>query len=109
MSGPVAIQSRFRHVAVGDKVLDMPRLDEPIRPMTLANMRCNGVRTLDLTCGHCGLHTAVNVDLWPDDVPVPSFGPRMRCTKCGKLGATAIPNWIERRDREPGGCNYQPL
>jgi hypothetical protein len=48
-------------------------------------------------------------DQWPDDVPVPSFGPRMRCTKCGKLGATAIPNWVERRESEPGGRNYRPL
>ena len=32
-----------------------------------------------------------------DNVPVPSFGPRMRCGRCGILGATAVPNWIERR------------
>jgi hypothetical protein len=32
----------------------------------------------------------------PDDAMVPSFGPRMRCSRCGKLGATAIPNWVER-------------
>jgi hypothetical protein len=87
----------------------MPRSDEPIQPMTLGNMRQNGVRGLDVTCLHCGHHTGVNVDAWPDDVPVPSFGSRMRCTKCGKLGATVIPNWIERRDNEPGGRNYQPL
>jgi hypothetical protein len=37
------------------------------------------------------------------DVPVPSFGPRMRCTKCGHLGATARPNWIEWADKLPGG------
>ena len=35
--------------------------DEPIRPMTLDNMRRNGVRGLDVTCA-CGYHTAVNVD-----------------------------------------------
>ena len=85
------------------------RHDEPIEPMTLGNMRKNGVRGLIVTFLHCGHHTGVNVDAWPDDVPVPSFGPRMRCTKCGKLGATAIPNWIERRDNERGGRNYQPL
>jgi len=59
----------------------MPRSDEPIRPMTLANIRQNCVRGLDVTCLHCGYHTAVNVDRWSDDVPVPAFGPRMRCTK----------------------------
>jgi hypothetical protein len=75
--------------------------------MTLGNMRRNGVRGLDVTCLHCGHHTEVNVDAHPDDVPVPSFGPRMRCTKCGKLGATAIPNWKERADYMPGGARYK--
>jgi hypothetical protein len=77
--------------------------------MTLGNMRQNGVRGLFITCLHCGYHTEVNVDAHPDHVTVPSFGPRMRCSKCGKLGATAIPNWIERRDSEPGGRSYPPL
>jgi hypothetical protein len=27
----------------------------------------------------------------------------MRCSRCGKLGATAQPNWIERADKLPGG------
>jgi hypothetical protein len=72
--------------------------------MTLGNMRQDGARVTRL---HCGYHTEVNVDAHPDDVPVSSFGPRMRCTKCGKLGATAIPNWIERADYTPGGACYQ--
>ena len=42
------------------------------------------------------------MDDWPDDATVPSFGLRMRCSRCGKLGATAVPNWIERADRLPG-------
>jgi len=44
----------------------------PIRPMTLGSMRQNGVRGLFVTCSACGYHAEVNVDAWPDDVPVPS-------------------------------------
>jgi hypothetical protein len=32
---------------------------------------------------------------------LPSFGPRIRCSRRGKLGATAVPNWIERADGLP--------
>jgi hypothetical protein len=86
----------------------MLRRDEQIEPMTLRNMRQNGVRGLFVTCQACGCHSEINVDAWPDHVTVPSFGPRMRCTKCGKLGATAIPNWKERADYMPGGARYTP-
>jgi hypothetical protein len=85
----------------------MTRRDEPIQPMTLGNMRRNGVRGLFVTCLHCGHHTEVNVDGWPDDVPVPSFGPRMWCSQCGNLGADARPNWKERADYMPAGPRYQ--
>jgi hypothetical protein len=44
------------------------------------------------------------MDCWPNDATVPSFGPRMGCSHCGKLGATAMPNRIERADRLPGGA-----
>ncbi len=80
----------------------MPRSDEPIGPMTLGNMRSLGVRSLFATCLACGSKTEVNVDAWPDDVPVPSFTRHMRCTRCGNLGASAIPNWIERGNSLPG-------
>jgi hypothetical protein len=126
LDGPMMLKlvgapNRFRYVTAGgreppiaprlplDFVLclflacGMARDGEPIHPMTLGNMRRNGVRGLCVTCSACGRHTEVNVDAWPDDVSVPSFGPRMRCTKCGNLGADARPNWIERADRLPGG------
>ena len=55
--------------------------------MTLA-ARCSG-----RGCGH---HRVVDVERYGDDVPVPWFGPRMRCELCGYLGAGARPNWRER-------------
>jgi hypothetical protein len=75
--------------------------------MTLGNMRQNGVRAV--ACSACGYNTEIHVDAWPDDISVPSFGRRMRCAKCGELGATAISNSTERRDSEPGGRLYRPL
>jgi hypothetical protein len=70
---------------------------QPTGPMTLGNMRSLGPRSLDVTCRACGHYTSVNVDAYADDVAVPSLGPRMRCTKCGRLGAYARPNWSELR------------
>jgi hypothetical protein len=65
--------------------------------MTLGNMRGLGPRDLDVTCKACGYHTTVNVDTWPDEELVPAFGPRMRCSKCGHLGASARPDWTQLR------------
>jgi hypothetical protein len=42
----------------------------------------------------------LSADRWADDVPVPTFGPRMVCTKCGIIGADARPNWLEQPPRE---------
>ncbi len=70
---------------------------ELTRPMTLGNMRSLGPRSLDVTCTACGYHTTFNVDAWPDEVLVPSFGPRMRCTRCGHLGANVMPDWRQLR------------
>jgi hypothetical protein len=53
------------------------RLNEPIEPMTLGNMRANDVRSLDVCCWVCHHRTILSADPWSDDVPVPSFGPRM--------------------------------
>jgi hypothetical protein len=42
----------------------------------------------------------LSADPWSDDVPVPTFGPRMVCTRCGIVGADARPNWREQPARE---------
>jgi hypothetical protein len=76
------------------------RLDEPIEPMTLGNMRENGVHSLAVSCHLCHHEAIISAAPWPDDVPVPVFGPRMICTRCGIIGADARPNWREQPARE---------
>jgi hypothetical protein len=71
-----------------------PRSKDPIEPMTLENMRENGVRTPAVQCHQCRHERIMNVDHLSGDVTVPSFGPRM--VKCGTIGADARPNWKER-------------
>jgi hypothetical protein len=71
--------------------------DKPTGPMTLGNMRSLGPRSLDVTCNACGHHTTANVDSYPDDMPVLSFCLRMRCRKCGQLGANVRPDWSQLR------------
>ena len=68
------------------------------QPMTLGNMRENGVRSLAAWClsRGCNHRSTLDVSNYADDVPVPSFGPRLRCEVCGHLGADARPNWNER-------------
>lgn len=71
--------------------------------MDLANMRQNGVRGLAVTCRSCSHEAAVNVDAWPDDMPVPAFQGLMQCTQCGGRDTDVRPNWLEIRERLPGG------
>jgi hypothetical protein len=69
-------------------------------PMTLGNMRANGVRSLDVCCWLCHHRAILSADPWPDHVPVPMFGPRMVCTRCGIIGAEARPDSQEQPGRE---------
>jgi hypothetical protein len=68
-------------------------LNDPIEPMTLANMRENGVRSLAICCRRCHREMIFNVDQWPAETEVPCFGRCMVCTKCGTIGADVRPNW----------------
>ena len=87
-----------------DRYCDMAkrRLDYVIEPMTLGNMREQGVRSLDVTCLNCRHEAILSAERWPDDIPVPAFGPRMVCTGCGIIGADARPNWREHRAQGAG-------
>jgi hypothetical protein len=68
-------------------------------PMTLANMRANGVRSLCVTCEICHHEAVMNVDAFDNATPVPAFGPRMVCTSCGIIGAYAeLEGTIARRE-----------
>jgi hypothetical protein len=49
-----------------------------------------------------------SADPWPDHVSVPSFGPRMVCTRCGIIGADARPNWQEQPQRHRAGKHAAP-
>ena len=68
-------------------------------PMTLGNMRENGVRSIAVYCasGRCHHSAVLEVAGMADDVEVPSLGPRMVCTACGLVGADVRPNWGDTR------------
>jgi hypothetical protein len=70
------------------------RFNDPIEPMTLQNMRANGVRSLAVQCHQCRHQVIINADYWPGDLTV--FEPHMVCTKCGTIDADVRPNWRER-------------
>jgi hypothetical protein len=56
---------------------------KPGPPMTLANMRKNGVRAVSATCEACSHSADVNVDALPETVTVPNAGLRLRCSRYG--------------------------
>jgi hypothetical protein len=78
----------------------MRRDESTGQPMTLFNMREQGVRRLSVSCWICHHAAVIDVGDYPDPVPVPAFGPRMVCTRCGIVGADARPNWVDRPARE---------
>jgi hypothetical protein len=58
----------------------MSRSPTPPIPVTLGNMRSQGVRWLAVSCWLCRHDAVLPTDRWPTDVPVPAFSPRLACT-----------------------------
>ena len=75
-------------------------------PMTLANMRLNGVRMVTASCANCGRSTEVNVDLLPETLIVPEVGKRLRCSSCGGNTISARPAW--HTSQRQGVSDYRP-
>jgi hypothetical protein len=75
------------------------RFNHPIAPMTLGNMRENGLRSLAVSCWLCCHQAVLSADRWPDHISVPSSAPGW-CARCGIIGAHARPNWRENPARE---------
>ena len=70
---------------------------QPGPPMTLANMRSNGVRMVTASCEACGHKADVNVDALPESVHVPEAGRRLRCSRCGAKTISTRPAWRTRQ------------
>ena len=70
----------------------------PGPPMTLKNMREQGVRGLAVYClNHtCRHHTVISADDYADAIEVPSFARRMKCSQCGGRRVDVRPNWLEQ-------------
>jgi hypothetical protein len=75
-------------------------------PLQLGNMRANGARSLDVSCWQCHHRAILSADPWSDDVPVPTFGPRMVCTRCGIISAGALVFEIGQKGLITTALNY---
>ena len=67
------------------------------KPMSLANMRANGVRSVIASCANCGRSAEVNVDTLPETLTVPEAGKRLRCSQCGGKTISTRPAWHTAR------------
>jgi hypothetical protein len=78
----------------------------PGPPMTLANMRQNGVRAVTATCEACNHSADVIVDALPETVYVPHVARRLRCSSCGGKQINTRPAWHTGTHR-PGTPDYR--
>jgi hypothetical protein len=69
-----------------------------VPPMSLANMRPNGVYSVSAVCEICRHETVVNVDALPETTFVPEVGRQLRCSQCGGKQIDTRPAWQTARD-----------
>jgi hypothetical protein len=79
---------------------------KPGPPMSLGNMRANGVRAVTATCEACGREADVNVDALPETVTVPKAGQRLQCSSCGGKRVLTRPAW--RTAKRAGVPDFRP-
>ena len=79
---------------------------KPGPPMTLANMRQNGVHSVFAACANCGHSGDVNVDILPETLTVPKAGQRLRCSSCGGKTISTRPAW--HTARRAGVPDFRP-
>jgi len=78
----------------------------PGPPMTLSNMRANGVHAVSAACEACGHKADVNVDALPETVTVPKAGQRLQCSSCGGKRVLTRPAW--RTAKRAGVPDFRP-
>jgi hypothetical protein len=79
---------------------------KPGPPMTLANMRANGVRAVTAQCEACNHQADVSVDAMPENVHVPQVARRLRCSQCGGKTISTRPAW--HTSHRPGTPDFRP-
>jgi rRNA maturation protein Nop10 len=62
-------------------------------PMTLADMREDGVYSVIATCEACGHKSNENVDALPETMVVREAGLRLQCSQCGGKRISTQPAW----------------
>jgi hypothetical protein len=85
--------------------MGLRRSQKSIEPMTLGNMRANGVRSLAIRCGAlwCNHEAILDAGSYSDEVP--SFSPRMVCTIAAR--SAPMPGRIGRNAQCPFGTTAQ--
>jgi hypothetical protein len=68
---------------------------QEIAAATMANIREQGITTLWATCQRigCGHEAKIDASGFPDDMPVPDVGLRLRCSRCGGRNVHTMADW----------------